>query len=200
MMGNRGGALHDAARTLGVSRWRTKAWLTCRLAFKGRHRQVMTPRRYTALFFLDEATALAAGHRPCYECRRPDFNRFVACWLAGNRPDHSGPRPPIAILDRQLHQERVGRDRSKITTVVALEEVPDGAFVRLAARPGLCWLVRGAALHPWTPEGYGQAIERARGAKVELLTPPSSARALAAGYRPSIHPSIAARAGSNSSK
>ena len=138
MMGNRGGALHDGARTLGVSRWRTKAWITCRLEFKGRHRQVMTPRRYTELFFLDEATALAAGHRPCGECRRADFNRFVACWLRANRPDHSGPRPPIAIVDRQLHQERVRRDRAKVTIAAPLDEVADGAFVRLANHPGIC--------------------------------------------------------------
>ena len=81
MMGNRGGCFHLPDRTLGSRRWATRQWIACVLEFKGRHRQaMMQPNRYTELFFLDEATALAAGHRPCFECRRRDAERFAALW------------------------------------------------------------------------------------------------------------------------
>ena len=90
-MGNRGGAFHLPDQTLGPRRWATTQWIACVLEFKGRHRQVMQPNRYTELFFLDEATALAAGHRPCFECRRADAERFAELWaraqgLAQGRP------------------------------------------------------------------------------------------------------------------
>jgi hypothetical protein len=110
MMGNRG-ILHDAE---GLIRrpWAVKRWLICVLEFRGRHRMVMAPNRYTELFFLDEATALAAGHRPCFECRRDRYLAFRDAWAAGD-PEMVGREPIRADdIDNRLHAERVGPDRS----------------------------------------------------------------------------------------
>ena len=128
-MGNRG-ILHDAGRRLGRARWRHPHWICCRLSFKGRKRRVMTPGRYTELFFLDEATALAAGHRPCFECRREDFRAFQAAWRRafGARSEASAP-----AIDRALHAARVEpRSRRQIRFEAALDDLPDGAFALLA--------------------------------------------------------------------
>ena len=106
LMGNRG-CLHDDNRTLSGRRWTTRAWLSCVLSFKGRRRQLMRPGYYAELFFLDEATALAAGHRPCAECRREAFRHFVGCWATG--AGRAGERVRAADMDRALHAERIER-------------------------------------------------------------------------------------------
>src|SRR5262245_55986026 len=141
LMGNRG-RLHDASRRI-VRRVASgyRAWVTCRLEFRGRWRAVMTPGRYTELFFLDEATALAAGHRPCGECRRSDYRRFRTAWLAGNPGRGIAPGAPIAALDRELHRDRLAADGRQRTFPAPLATLPDGVIVTLpgAADPLLVW-------------------------------------------------------------
>ena len=177
VMGNRG-VLHDDNRRLGRRRWTHKAWICCLTAFRGRKRRVMAPGRYTELFFLDEAVALAAGHRPCFECRRDAARAYAACW---------GGSPRAGEMDRALHAERLdgSRKRLHIREAAAL---PDGAF---AALDGAAWLVRGPLLLRYTPAGYDAAARRPVGA-VETLTPPATLRALKAGYAPLLHPSAEA--------
>ena len=190
LMGNRG-RLHDPGRRI-VRRIAGgyRAWVTCLLEFRGRHRAVMAPNRYTELFFLDEATALAAGHRPCGECRRADFRRFKAAWLAGNRDRGLDPQVLIAAIDRQLHRDRLDRDGRARTYPAAVGSLPDGVFVVL---PGLdaALLVWRGGLVPWSPLGYGTLRPSPRGEQVKVLTPRSTVAAIAAGYAPGMHPSLA---------
>jgi hypothetical protein len=176
LMGNRG-ILHDAQRRLGTARWRHPHWIFCRLAFKGRRREVMAPHRYTELFFLDEATALAAGHRPCCECRREDFRRFQAAWRRAVGPDASA-----GTIDRALHRARVEpRSRRQIRCEAPLDDLPDGTFVLLPA-VAAALLVQGDRLHPWHPGGYGPPRER-RSSRATVLTPAPTVAVLRAGYR-----------------
>lgn len=177
-MGNRG-ILHDAQQRLGPARWRHKAWICCLTRFRGRHRAVMAPNRYTELFFLDEAVALAAGHRPCAECRRADYSRFAAAWAQAM----GLPAPPRAgQMDTCLHKARVRRDRSQITHEAALTDLPDGVFLRLPGQTG-AWLWAEEQLHPYRPEGYGRP-RPCPGGSAEVLTPAPSVAVLRAGYRP----------------
>ncbi|MBX9590117.1 MAG: hypothetical protein K2X43_12485 [Hyphomonadaceae bacterium] len=195
LMGNRGGAFHAPDQSLGSRRWASKQWIACVLEFKGRHREVMQPNRYTELFFLDEATALAAGHRPCFECRRADADRFADLW-ARTHGDPDRARAPV--MDEVLHAERVDRDRSKVTFPARRADVPSGAFVRYAqdadaARP---YLVVGHNLLVWEPGGYSALVSPAAiTEEVEVLTPASIVAVLSAGYRPMLHPSAAALLG-----
>src|SRR5581483_1096621 len=108
----------------------SRRWIACVLEFRGRRRTVMSPGRYTELFFLDEATALAAGHRPCAECRRERFNAFCAAWSAGEKAGAS-PRPTAEDIDSRLHAERVAPDRSKRSYMAAPDDLPDGVFVQV---------------------------------------------------------------------
>ncbi|MDX6748552.1 hypothetical protein SH611_01905 [Geminicoccaceae bacterium 1502E] len=187
LMGNRG-ILHDARRELGPARWRHPHWVACVLSFRFRHRRVMTPGRYTELFFLDEAVALAAGHRPCAECRRADFRRFAESWQAA----FGGERPRAGDIDRVLHRARVEpRTRRQIRHTAPLARLPEGVFVRLAA-DGPALLVLGDALLPFAPEGYGAPLPRPEGATAEVLTPAPTIAVLAASYRPMLHPSVRA--------
>ena len=132
--GNRG-VLHDEGGRIRRP-WQVRRWLICLLEFKGRHRAVMTPNRYTELFFLDEATGLAAGHRPCAECRRARFRAFRDAWAAGNHGTIGADPIRAATIDDRLHSERVGPDRSKRTFRAKLDELPDGVFVMLDDRGG----------------------------------------------------------------
>jgi hypothetical protein len=143
-MGNRG-VLHDVDGHIQRA-WQVKRWLVCVLKFRGRHRTVMTPNRYTELFFLDEATALAAGHRPCAECRHERFLAFCNAWAMAHS-DAAGPQRPMADeIDRRLHAERLALDRSKQTYRTSLNELPDGIFVRHADWGEAAYLVRGGDL------------------------------------------------------
>lgn len=179
-MGNRGGRLHDGAGRLGRRRWATKAWLICLLSFRGRSSPVMPPNGYTRLFFLDEATALAAGHRPCAECRRAALNAF----MAAAAPDlHGEPRAPV--LDAQLHGERLDQRRRRATHRAPLGALPDGAFI--ADDGGSPALVLGGRLYPWTSGGYGRPRAGDPAAPVTVLTPPLTVAALTRGYAPAIH-------------
>ncbi|MEZ5775938.1 MAG: hypothetical protein R3D33_14915 [Hyphomicrobiaceae bacterium] len=189
MMGNRGGRIHDADRRLGRRRWASKAWICCLLAFKGRREVVMAPGHYTQLFFLDEATALAAGHRPCALCRRPDFNRFmdlIGDVLGANR------RPLVAEADAILHRERVGSDGGKRLARASARDLPPGSFVSLL--DGSPCLVTGEGLRPWSAGGYLASLPMPDG-EVDLLTPPTIVEVLRRGYRPGIHASAGDAAG-----
>lgn len=179
--GNRG-IIHDpATRTLGRRRWTTKAWIVCLCEFRGRRREVMAARSWTELFFLDEATALAAGHRPCFHCRRADAEAFRAAWRAGN----GGDRPRAAAMDAVLHRERLdGRGKRLHPLTRRPEDMPDGAML---AAGGEAYLVLGGRILRWTPGGYRTCT--APPPADRLLTPPSTLAALAADYRPSLHPS-----------
>lgn len=177
-MGNRG-LLHDEHQQI-LRPFRLKAWITCVLEFKGRRRQVMTPNRYTELFFLDEATSFSAGHRPCAECRRQDFLRWKRLWLAGN-PDHGfTEKTPIREIDAILHNERMRRDGTQRSRV---RELPDGCFV--VCEEKACLAVQGS-IYPWTPFGYGEAIAQDGTEMMEVLTPASIVRSFHAGYVPQI--------------
>jgi len=190
LMGNRG-CLHDENRRLNVARWRSALWITCSLVWKDWRRDVMPPGRWTALFFLDEATALAAGHRPCAECQRPRFEHFRALWAAANPRWVGGPCPAAPALDAALHAERLTADGSQRTYAAALAGLPDGVFVRLPGDPP-AYLVLGQALLHWTPFGYDQALARPAGGRVQVLTPRSVVKTLAAGYTAELHPSAGA--------
>lgn len=182
-MGNRG-ILHDDARRLGRSRWKHQAWISCVLDFKGRHRAVMTPGRYTELFFLDEAVAMTAGHRPCGECRRARYRDFMRLW-AEVCADLAAARPKD--VDRVLHAARIDPATRKQRRFMAmLDTLPDGGFVLMNGEP---LLVNGAALLRYRVDGYGPSITRPETATVEVLTPQPMLRLLHAGYRPEIHPS-----------
>lgn len=183
-MGNRG-CLHDDNRTLGRRRWTTKSWVTCLLSFGGRRRELMRPGYYTELFFLDEVTALAAGHRPCAECRRAAFRKFVACWTAGS--DRSTERRRASELDQAIHDGRVDRQRRKITYTATLAQLPDGAMVAVDEQALLKWdgLVR-----PWFLGGYGPTVAQKPDREVTVLTPRPIVDVLRAGYQPGVHSSV----------
>lgn len=182
-MGNRG-VLHDASRSV-VRPWRSRAWILCRLQFKGRRREVFTPGRYSELFFLDEATAFAAGHRPCAECNRERFGAFKQAWLAGNP---AAPGIKASDIDRVLHAERIsGGD--KVTYEARVDTLPDGVMI---VHEGTAYLVRGDALYAWSFEGYGKPLPRGALSRVRVLTPRSMVGAVGHGLSPQIHPSAAA--------
>jgi hypothetical protein len=185
VFGNRG-LLHDAHGNIRRA-WQLRRWIVCLLAFKGRRRAVMTPGRYTELFFLDEATALAAGHRPCAECRRQRYDAFREAWRSGN----SGALLPADEIDRRLHAERVAEDGSKRVFTAGLDGLPDGVFARRAGWGETPYLVWGGDLLAWTPGGYTARIARPANVEVEVLTPVSTVQAIRAGYVPDVHPSVA---------
>jgi hypothetical protein len=178
MMGNRG-ILHDDSRRI-VRPWQGRRWIACVLEFRARRRAVMQPHRYTELFFLDEAASLSAGHRPCAECRRADYRRFVTLW-----EQCFGGRAGADRIDDQLHADRLIEKRKR-TYREDLKNLPDGTYVAL---DGKAWLVWGSSLFAWSDVGYGARQPRGTLRDVEVITPRSSVAILTAGYRPSIHPS-----------
>jgi hypothetical protein len=151
----------------------------------------MAPGKYTELFFLDEATALAAGHRPCATCRRDAYEKFKAYWLAANADLVAQTDGTMEGIDRLLHRERVDGSGHKTTWAARLGDVPDGTLiVQEGARDPL--LVFGGTVHPWTPAGYGPRRPLPADTPVQVLTPRSVVRVLARGYRPVLHPSVSA--------
>ena len=177
--GNRG-CLHDEHARIR-RRYQGKRWIACRLEFRGWHRSpLMQPGRFTELFFLDEATALAAGHRPCALCRRADYQRVTEIWAEL----HPGQKGADAI-DAQLHRERLAERRN-----VRVNGLPDGAFVLAAGTPAL---VLGPQLLRWTPAGY--VADGTRPRRAELITPPSLVSLLEREWDllvPLLHPSATA--------
>ena len=175
-MGNRG-ILHDEEKRV-VASWRLRRWITCVLAFRGRRREVFAPRRYSELFFLDEATSLAAGHRPCAECRRARYDEFRRAWAAGRGASAGEALPGADAMDRVLHEER-------------LAALPEGVLVEYGGRPHL---KRGGRLLPWSFEGYGSDAAASPGnARVTVLTPRSIVEAIRAGFVPQVDESAAGR-------
>ncbi|NJM31521.1 MAG: hypothetical protein HC855_16835 [Rhizobiales bacterium] len=193
MLGNRGGKFHRGDRTLGKRRWATHHWIACELHYKGMHHEAMG-KGYTSLFFLDEVTALAAGHRPCFFCRRAEAKRFME--LAGMETD---------AFDRELHQQRVGPSSWPTPGAIGsspksgdgamdsgfrqndgrgLGELPDGAMVEIDGEP---YAVKGARLLRWSFAGYANAIPRNSSMQAKVLTPPLIVAILAKGYQPRWH-------------
>ena len=181
-LGNRGGRFHRDDQTLGRRRWASRQWICCVLHFKNRHHEVWR-NRYTALFFLDEVTAFAAGHRPCFECRRADAKAFAEKWAHAKRS--TVPRAPA--MDLVLQAERLD-GRAKRSHDMPISDLPDGAFVTLQEKPNVAFAVRGSHLLRWDFAGYAEKIARPRG-MAKVLTPPSIVSVLAAGYPPQWHPS-----------
>jgi hypothetical protein len=182
LMGNRG-CLHGPDRRLGTARWRSRLWICCTLSWKGVERDPMPPGRWTALFFIDEATALAAGHRPCAYCRRADYAAFTEAW---RRASELAQRPRAGEMDARLHGERVApRTRRQVTRPVPAAALPDGAMIRYGGAVGL---MRGGHFLPWSFEGYAAPLPVPPEPPVELLTPPATVAVLRAGYRPLLHP------------
>ena len=175
LMGNRGCLVNGQGEL--VRRWQLERWITCVLDFKGRRRHpLMAPGRYTELFFLDEATACAAGHRPCHECRRAVADAFADAWREAHPRDRRLPD-----VDARLHRERTREAHRR--TVCA--DLPSGAMVSLDGR---AWLVTDAGLRAWTHAGYTDRRACPRAA-VTVLTPPAIVAAMRAGWRPELHPS-----------
>jgi hypothetical protein len=179
-MGNRGGRFHTTAKMLTARRWVSRQWICCVLDFKGRQRDVWG-RFYTELFFLDEPTALSAGHRPCFECRHNEAQAFAEKW---QQTQGLHARPRAGEMDELLHSERLN-GRAKRMHRLPVDTLPDGAFVAL--KEG-AFAIRGGALLRWTPQGYGTRKARPLGIAVDVLTPPAILAVLSAGYEPRWHP------------
>ncbi|MGO4715179.1 hypothetical protein [Bradyrhizobium sp. 2TAF24] len=184
--GNRG-IIHDpATRTLLRRRWTTPAWIVCVCDFRGRRRAVMAAQSWTELFFLDEATAFAAGHRPCFYCRRADASAFRAAFAAG-----MAAVPRAAEMDAVLHAERLDGRQRRLHPLPSLAALPDGAMVQAGDDS---FVIAGGRPLRWSFAGYHAVAAVPDGA--QLLTPPSTLRALAAGYRAVLHPSANAHSSS----
>lgn len=179
LMGNRG-ILHDDEGNLGAARWRHKNWVCCVTEFRGRHRAPMpppgSPTRYTALFFRDEACALAAGHRPCAECRNADWRRFKAAWLAAGLAVGKA-----ADIDRALHTARVTRARQQVTHHAELASLPDGVFLTRPDADDAPLLKWREHLWRWSSPGYVNVGTRS-GGTVRVLTPAPTVAVIRAGY------------------
>jgi hypothetical protein len=178
-LGNRG-VLHNEQQEI-VRPYKIKAWITCVLEFRGRHREVMQPNRWTELFFLDEATAFSAGHRPCFQCRYEDHQRFKTYWLKGNPEYGFDVKTPVSKIDDILHQERVTANKIKVTYQKKLADLPDGTFVIYLDQP---YLLRDKQLYLWTPAGYEKSISLPEQDILSVLTPKSFVNMFKAGYTP----------------
>ena len=178
--GNRG-SLHDSAGRL-VRYSRGKAWAICVLSFKGRRRELWAPGRLTELFFLDEATGLAAGHRPCGECRYQDYQAFKRAWAVA----FGGGVPGVAEIDARMHADRLVRPGVRRSYSARLSSLPDGVMVSVEGTPFLVW---GGGLLAWTPGGYRSSGQSPAEDAVTVITPRATVAVLAAGYRPVVHPS-----------
>ena len=187
-MGNRG-CLHDDQKQLAKPYCGVKRWITCVLEFKGQKLPLMEPGLYTPLFFLDEATALAAGHHPCALCRRPRFTEFKAKWLAGNPDRHLDMRCSIDLVDAELHKERWLKEDGQRTSTATLSDLPDGVIVSVPGEDN-SYLWWNKALYLWSPQGYHATERNLRDQTVTVHTPLSTVNALRAGFVPMIHPGI----------
>ena len=192
--GNRGPLLDREGRLARYSRG--QAWAICVLSFKGRRRQQWRPGRLTELYFLDEATGLAAGHRPCGECRYREYQAFKRAWAdaapGAGLPGAglpSGSLPGAPEIDARLHADRLAGPGVRRTYRAPLAGLPSGTMVDLGGAP---WLVHDGRLLAWTPGGYRQRPVEAPAGPVTVITPRATVAVLAAGYRPVLHPSALA--------
>jgi hypothetical protein len=180
LIGNRG-ILHDEHGRIGAARWRHRHWIACALSYKGWRRKLLQPGAWTELFFLDEATALAAGHRPCALCRRADYERWRAAWQTGFALARS---PSADAIDRALHEARIEK-RAQRRHAAGVEDLPDGAMIE---RDGEAWLVLGDELLRWSHAGYDARRKRGEG-EASVITPRPTVACLSSGYRALLHPS-----------
>ena len=181
-MGNRG-LLHNPDQHV-IRPYKLKAWITCLLQFKGKHREIMAPNRYTELFFLDEATAFAAGHRPCFECRREDFNKFKTFWIKGNPRYNFSAKTSIDEIDKILHHERMNEDGSKKMYKTNTRLLPNGTFISIDNSP---YLIANGHMYLWTPGGYTKKQNLPARDEVNVLTPKSIVNVFHAGYVPQMN-------------
>lgn len=186
LMGNRG-LLHNDLKEL-TRPFRLKAWVTCELTFKGRKRQLMAPGMYTELFFLDEVTALAAGHRPCAECRRERFNEFKQAWQEAHSQS-ADSKIKVAEIDSLLHVQRMSPDGSNAKWKAGLTDLPVGTVIECDDR---FYAVHTRGLLPWSLDGYGKPVNGMEMGEVTVVTPRATVAALAAGFRPVFHQSAQA--------
>ncbi len=186
--GNRG-VIHNAHKEI-VRNHAVKYWITCALEYKNFQRKVMTPNRWTELFFLDEATAFAAGHRPCGFCRHPDFKRFKNLWLVANAERYAlEENTKIDVIDALIHQERLDENGLQKTFKKTLTTLPDGTFVNLDRTPkAYLWFQQ--SLYEWSFSGYTKVLEFDKNQAVNVLTPFSYVETFRAGYLPQINDSI----------
>jgi hypothetical protein len=179
-MGNRG-RFHNSKQQLEKKRWSNPHWLICEMSFNGRKRDIWSD-SYTELFFLDEPVALAAGHRPCFECRRSAFRAFAAAWQKA----HGGDVPRAMEIDKQLHAARIdSQTRRQRCHTASLDQLPNGAFIKLH-NINEATLVWGHELYPFTLDGYRSPVPRPNAIEVEVLTPKPTVAVLKAGYEPAI--------------
>ncbi|GAA3980376.1 hypothetical protein [Mucilaginibacter dorajii] len=179
-LGNRG-VIHNAQQQI-VRPFKVKAWIICALQFRGRHREVMMPDRWTELFFLDEATAFSAGHRPCFQCRYQDHQRFKTAWLNGNPEYGFTHKTPISEIDKIIHAERIAKGK-KVTFEDQIQNLPTGSFIEINGEP---YLVTDKQIYHWTPFGYQDALQLPENETVTVLTPRSIVKAFGAGYMPQL--------------
>ena len=188
--GNRG-ILHNENRELVCGTWKHKNWIVCSLEYRGIRRQVMTGRTWTELFFLDEAVAFAAGHRPCAECLPHDYRKFRDAWQHAHSETLNGARPSAKYMDEMLHSERVDRIKGVRTVVAKLKDLPSGAFVAFQDSPQTAWLVHENKLRKWEHNGYNESLSVAPDTELILITPPSIVKILTTGtYRLTLHGTI----------
>nr|WP_298378486.1 hypothetical protein [uncultured Halomonas sp.] len=183
LLGNRG-QLHDADKSV-IRSWKSRAWVTCALEYGDIQRTIFSPNSYSELFFLDEATAFSAGHRPCGSCRHQRYREFKANWLAANPKAELGEKPSIAAIDKVLHIERAARAGGKLTFEAAIDTLPFGTFIEW---DGTASIVAAGKLLPWSFHGYGQPVSMPKtGLKVTVLTPESIVRLFKHGFQPHVH-------------
>jgi hypothetical protein len=180
-MGNRG-VIHNKDKEI-THAFKHKAWIMCMPEFKGRKRAVMTAGRWTELFFLDEATALAAGHRPCFECRKEDAKKFKSCWIQGNPIHNFSMSTSISYIDEIIHRERIDSAKKKVMHQRNISDIPNGTFILMNEDP---YLLYNGRLHRWTPFGYENSIDVTDTTILTILTPNSIVNAIQAGYVPQI--------------
>ncbi|WP_428001359.1 hypothetical protein [Acidovorax sp.] len=185
-LGNRG-ILHNDQKEI-IAPWRHKSWVTCQTEFKGIKRKPFSPGQYSELFFLDEATALSAGHRPCAHCRRDRFKEFKSLWQTALSEGAQLNCAAASDMDKRLHSERATRGDGKVTFQTAFGMVPNGAFIEHGERALLLWQ---GQLHSWSAHGYSTAgVTVEPSATVTVITPASTVRVLALGFRPQVHESV----------
>ncbi|MEO7312117.1 MAG: hypothetical protein ABIX01_17065 [Chitinophagaceae bacterium] len=185
--GNRG-IIHNEQQQI-VRPFTLKAWITCTLKYKNFQRLVMTGRKWTELFFLDEATAFAAGHRPCAFCRNKDFKQFKSHWLEANKPFFSWPDKQMKTIDLLLHKERMAKQKEKRFESAALSTLPAGTMVALNNDTKIACLWYQNKLFKWCIEGYESPVEPKIETEVFVITPASIVRTFTQGYEPNVHPS-----------
>lgn len=184
-LGNRG-VLHNEHQEI-IASHRIKGWVTCLLEFKDRKRKIMTPKRYTELFFLDEATAFSAGHRPCAECRRKRYNDFKEKWLEANGEKLQGKKTTAPNMDNIIHEERISK-KQKVTYTSALGSLPDGTMIDINSKTYLLWESK---LFEWSCSGYTESdIVPHENKQVIVLTPKSYVKTFSNGFVPEVHESI----------